>query len=63
MKNLGRELMSKCESCTFRRKFDQNPNSFWGRLWKWHIGWCPGWKLYLKSLDEAKRSQIRDKYA
>jgi hypothetical protein len=55
--------MSNCEKCKFRAKFDKNPRSIMGRIWKWHIGWCPGWKSYLKSLSEVGRKQMREKYS
>jgi hypothetical protein len=40
----------KCEQCAFRKRYDKNPRSFLGRLWKWHTRWCPGWKRYVASL-------------
>ncbi len=46
-----------CENCGFRARYDRNPRSFLGRLWRWHAGWCPGWKQYLKSLDPEKRQE------
>jgi hypothetical protein len=28
------------------------------RLWRWHTGWCPGWKAYQAHLaDQAKRQE------
>jgi len=51
-----------CENCGFRAKYDNNPKSFLGRLWKWHINWCPGWKAYLESLPNEKRMELFDKY-
>ena len=35
-----------CENCPMRKKAEQNPKSFLSRLWRWHTGWCPGWKAY-----------------
>jgi hypothetical protein len=55
--------MAGCEACKFRGKYDQNPRSFLGRLWKWHIRWCPGWKQYLKSLPDEERERIQRKYS
>jgi len=54
--------MNNCEHCKFRAKYDQNPESFMGKIWKWHIGWCPGWKSYVKSLSDEKRSEILKNY-
>jgi hypothetical protein len=52
--------MSNCDNCKFREKYNQNPRSILGRIWKWHIGWCPGWKAYLKKLpDEEARKLIK----
>jgi len=55
--------MSNCENCKFRAKYDNNPRSILGRIWKWHIGWCPGWKGYLKSVDEEKRKKLKEQYS
>ena len=53
------QAMRNCEKCKFRAQYDRNPRSILGRIWKWHIGWCPGWKAYLKSIpDEARRVLI-----
>ena len=57
-----RITMSNCEKCRFRGTYDKNPKSFLGRIWKWHIGWCPGWKSYLKSLPAEKRDQLKKRY-
>ena len=51
-----------CENCAWRAKYDSRPKSLLGRLWKWHIGFCPGWKMYLKSLNEEKRKEIYERY-
>lgn len=53
---------SNCPNCTFRAKYDNNPKSLLGRIWRWHTGFCPGWKGYMKSLDKAERQQIAQKY-
>ena len=42
-----------CANCPMRKKAEANPKSFFSRLWKWHTGWCPGWKAYQKALVEA----------
>ena len=51
-----------CENCSFRAKYDNKPDSFLGKIWRWHINWCPGWKRYLKSLPEEKRSSLENQY-
>jgi len=55
--------MSNCENCRFRAKYDNNSRSILVRIWKWHIGWCPGWKVYLKSLSEEKRKKLTEQYS
>jgi hypothetical protein len=51
-----------CRKCPFRSKYDKNPGSLLGRIWRWHAGWCPGWKAYLKSLTESERNELIEKY-
>jgi hypothetical protein len=53
---------SNCGSCGFRGRYDRNPKSILGRLWRWHIGFCPGWKAYMSSLPEAERNDLIAKY-
>ncbi len=51
-----------CENCPVRAKYDQAPNSLLGRLWRWHINFCPGWKGYIRSLDETQRQVLKENY-
>ncbi len=51
-----------CEKCKLREKYDKAPKSFMGRLWRWHINFCPGWKSYMKTLDENKKSELISEY-
>lgn len=51
-----------CQDCGFRKKYDSNPRSFLGRLWRWHAGWCPGWNGYLKSLPAEDRKALAQQY-
>lgn len=51
-----------CEKCPMRAKYDKAPKSLIGRLWRWHINFCPGWKGYVKSLDEKKKNELTIKY-
>jgi hypothetical protein len=51
-----------CADCGFRRKYDEKPGSFLGRLWRWHINWCPGWKRYMRSLPPEERTVLGDRY-
>lgn len=52
----------QCEQCKIRKKYDDNPKSFIGKFWRWHIGFCPGWKGYMKSLDENTKAELTAKY-
>ena len=52
----------KCESCAFRAKYDRNPRSILGRLWRWHAAWCPGWRGYMRSLSEEQRTELAERY-
>jgi len=51
-----------CENCGFRAKYDNNPKSILGRIWRWHANWCPGWKAYMTSLSDDERSGLAERY-
>ena len=51
-----------CEKCVFRARYDRNPKSLLGRIWRWHAGWCPGWSAYMRSLDADRRIELAEKY-
>lgn len=53
---------SGCENCGFRAKYDANPKSLLGRIWRWHAGWCPGWKTYITSLPDDQRRDLAGRY-
>ncbi len=53
---------SNCATCAFRAKYDNNPRSLLGRLWRWHANWCPGWKGYMKTLSDEERVSLAQKY-
>jgi len=53
---------SNCASCKFRAKYDNNPQSLLGRIWRWHAGWCPGWKGYITTLPDEERKKLAEKY-
>lgn len=46
---------NNCENCGFRAKYDNNPKSFSGWLWRWHANWCPGWKAYIREHVQLPR--------
>ena len=52
----------KCGNCSFRARYDKNPGSMLGRIWRWHIKWCPGWSIYTRSLNDDERAGIEAKY-
>ena len=54
--------MNRCESCSLRARYDGNPRSLLGRIWKWHTRWCPGWKGYLRSLPDKEREDLLNRY-
>ncbi|MDA3880071.1 MAG: hypothetical protein PF436_06765 [Prolixibacteraceae bacterium] len=56
------EKTAQCEDCKMRLKYDENPKSFAGRFWKWHIRFCPGWKMYINSADDEKRHELAVRY-
>jgi hypothetical protein len=51
-----------CAHCSFRARYDKNPGSILGRIWRWHISYCPGWSKYIKSLTDEERTAIAAKY-
>ena len=53
---------SGCETCKLRAKYDTRPSSLLGRLWRWHAGWCPGWKKYITSLPDERRRELAQHY-
>jgi len=55
-------MSSNCEHCSLRARYERNPRSLLGRLWRWHTGWCPGWKRYLASLSPEDRERLTARY-
>jgi hypothetical protein len=51
-----------CENCGLRAKYDKKPTSLLGRIWRWHAGWCPGWKRYITSLSDEERIRLAKEY-
>ena len=51
-----------CATCKLRARYDSSPRSLIGRLWRWHAGWCPGFKGYLLSLPDAERRSLAVRY-
>jgi len=40
-----------------RRYSEKNPGKLLSRIWKWHTGWCPGWKKYQRELRRTEREE------
>ena len=51
-----------CKTCNFRKTYDKNPKSILGRIWRWHINWCPGWKNYMSTVTEAEKTELISRY-
>jgi len=51
-----------CARCKFRAHYDRNPESLLGRLWRWHINFCPGFKIFFTNQDEDTQEDLRVKY-
>ena len=51
-----------CSQCAWRARYDRNPKSLLGRIWRWHAGWCPGWRRYMHSLADQERTALAQKY-
>ena len=52
-----------CANCSLRAKHDENPKSFVGRFWRWHINFCPGWKGYFTALPQEEQARLAEKYS
>jgi hypothetical protein len=58
-KNMILRIKPSCPSCSLRRFAERHPDSLWARIWKWHTGWCPGWKAHqaeLRKEDPSSRN-------
>jgi hypothetical protein len=45
------QIESKCHTCGRRVLAGKRPGSLLAGLWRWHTGWCPKWKAYVKELE------------
>ncbi len=41
---------SRCADCPMRKRAQAQPKALLSRIWRWHTGWCPGWKAYQREL-------------
>ena len=51
-----------CENCKLRAHYDRNPKSPLGRLWRWHINFCPGFKAYFTHQDKETKAELMRRY-
>jgi len=51
-----------CEDCSLRARYDAEPRSLLGRIWRWHTRFCPGWKRYMSSLSIEQRRRLIERY-
>ena len=51
-----------CSQCAWRARYERDPKSILGRIWRWHAGWCPGWRRYMQALSDQERSALARKY-
>ena len=51
-----------CAKFTFRARYDQNSKSILGRIWRWHINFCPGFKKYFQGLSRPERLETAQRY-
>jgi len=49
-------MKSRCETCSMHKRAEKNPKSIISKIWKWHTGWCPGWKAYQKELAQQPKN-------
>ncbi len=52
-----------CDTCSFRARYDRDPRSLLGRLWRWHIRFCPGWKAYYAAQSTERRQELATRYS
>jgi len=55
-------MAKNCEKCFLRAKYDKNPGSLLGRIWRWHINFCPGWKGYFTALSPEEKAELARLY-
>lgn len=49
-----------CEECKWRALAQRRPDSLLARLWRWHTGWCPGWRRYQTQLAAQEQGRPQD---
>lgn len=62
LKQLSMANEKPCANCKLRANYDKNPKSLLGRIWRWHINFCPGFNGYYKSLPAEEQQKLSEKY-
>lgn len=44
---------SLCGVCPLGRLAARRPDALFARLWRWHTGWCPGYRAHQRALRRA----------
>jgi hypothetical protein len=52
------ENVPRCVTCPMRLRAEKKPQSLLARLWRWHTGWCPGYKKYQRWCAEHPEQVI-----
>ena len=47
------------ETCKLRAYSERKPQSWIACVWRWHTGWCPGWKRYQAELTRQKAAEAK----
>lgn len=50
----------QCGRCPFRAYAEKRPETLVARVWRWHTGWCPGWKAYQKAQAAGNGAAPKD---
>ncbi|NJB69280.1 hypothetical protein GGQ74_002977 [Desulfobaculum xiamenense] len=50
-------LKPMCEICPLRRFAERRPQSLIARIWRWHISWCPGYRLYKRQAQGEAQAE------
>ncbi|KIX14236.1 hypothetical protein [Dethiosulfatarculus sandiegensis] len=56
-------MATNCGKCFLRRHALANPQSILAGIWRWHTGWCSGYKAYkaelaAKSINKPEQGSL-----
>jgi hypothetical protein len=46
------DKVPNCVECPMRLRAEKKPKSIMARIWRWHTGWCPGYRNFQRWLAE-----------